>query len=62
MNKPSDENEEAQLVRVAQRLLAMPHKPREESKIGKGKGKKPPSPRSRKPSISAKRRSAAPSA
>jgi len=43
-----DHSDEAKLERTAKRLLAMPHKPREESKLGKSSAKTGKSPRKRK--------------
>jgi hypothetical protein len=39
MPKPRKSQDEKQLENLAKKLLSMPHKPREESKIGKTPGK-----------------------
>jgi hypothetical protein len=39
MAKPRKNQDEKDLEKLAKRLLSMPHKPREESKIGKKKDK-----------------------
>jgi hypothetical protein len=47
MAKPRKDQDEKELEKLAQRLLSMPHKPREESKVGrravqpKGSAKQP---------------------
>jgi hypothetical protein len=35
MAKPRKDQDEKELEKLAQKLLSMPHKPREESKVGK---------------------------
>ena len=39
MPKPRKDQDEKQLENLAKKLLSMPHKPREESKVGKKKDK-----------------------
>jgi hypothetical protein len=41
MARPQKTKDEVRLEKLAKRLLSMPHKPREESKIGKAKTPKP---------------------
>jgi hypothetical protein len=42
MAKARKDQDEKELEKLAKKLLSMPHKPREESKIGKGPTKKRP--------------------
>ena len=46
MPKPRKSQDEKELENLAKKLLSMPHKPREESKIGKKKDKPLRRPRS----------------
>ena len=41
MPKPRKDQDEKDLEKLAKKLLSMPHKPREESKIGKREQKRP---------------------
>jgi hypothetical protein len=53
---PRNRLKKAQLEKLAKRLLATPHKPREESKLGKSKMKRKASPKRRKPSAASAKR------
>jgi hypothetical protein len=48
MPKPRKDQDEKALEKLAKKLLSMPHKPREESKIGKRKLQKKPSTKAKK--------------